>query len=381
MKHKITLLACLFLSITFFAQKTIEASDIMKNIKAGKSIIYNNATIVGTLDFTFMDEALEKLPSKRKSWWGNGNSSNEVKKLIEVKISFTNCTFKDDVLAYIPDEDSGYTFTANFEDIAVFKNSNFERKAMFKYSRFERDSDFSGSTFNDDSTFKYAKFDKNISFKNTKFSEISTFKYAKFSRNVSFANSVFEDEAVFKYTKFNDGVSFNQLDVALWTELNKITIGCTDTAGSGAMYLSAILLTDESTLNWLFVQSKATAFGAFNEWTGAVGDISDGSDVTYLVGDASGQRFVVDTAVDDILQTGYNVVGNVLSVRASKVGNGSSTLKAIDYTNSNIYKSSGQNVVSSNVDVLQFISYVNPDTSLAWTEQTLENTQFGLELT
>ena len=154
MKHKITLLASLFLSITFFAQKTVEASDIMKDIKAGKSISYQDATISGTLDFTYMDEAMKKLPSKRKnSWWGN-NNSNEVKKLIEVKISFINCTFKDDVLAYIPDEDSGYTFTANFEDITIFKNCNFKGKAMFKYSRFERDSDFSGSTFDDDTTFK-----------------------------------------------------------------------------------------------------------------------------------------------------------------------------------------------------------------------------------
>ncbi|APZ47744.1 hypothetical protein BW723_16210 [Polaribacter reichenbachii] len=209
MKHKITLLAVLFLSISFFAQKTIEASDILKDIKNGKSISYQNATIVGTLDLTYMDEAMEKLPSKRKSsWWGNGNSSNEIKKIIEVSISFINCTFKDDVLAYIPDEDSGYTFTASFEDIAIFKNCNFERKAMFKYSRFESESDFSGSFFEDNSTFKYAKFDKDVSFESTKFSEISTFKYAKFIRKVSFANSVFEDSAVFKYTKFNNGVSF-----------------------------------------------------------------------------------------------------------------------------------------------------------------------------
>lgn len=211
MKNKTTLLAfCLFLvsSITF-AEKTIEASEIMKDIKAGKSISIKNATIVGVLDFTFMDDAFGKLPKRRKrSWWNSGSSDNMIKKMIDVKISFINCTFKDHVLAYIPDEDSGYTFTASFEDIAIFKDCNFERKAMFKYSRFERDSDFSGSTFDDDSTFKYAKFDKNSSFKNTTFNEIATFKYAKFNNNVSFSNAVFNDTATFKYTNFNDGVSF-----------------------------------------------------------------------------------------------------------------------------------------------------------------------------
>jgi hypothetical protein len=209
MKLKITLLAILFITTSItLGQKKVDASLIIEDIKSGKSISYNNVTIVGVLDFTFMDEAIKKLPRKRRnSWWGNSNS-NEVKKQIDVKVSFTNCTFRDDVLAYIPDEDSGYTFTASFEDSVAFKNCKFERKAMFKYSRFERNTDFSGTSFNDDSTFKYAKFDKDISFKNTKFLEVSTFKYSEFNRNVSFADSVFEDSAVFKYTKFNGGVSF-----------------------------------------------------------------------------------------------------------------------------------------------------------------------------
>lgn len=211
MKNKITflLLSLFLISSISYAQKTIEASDIMKDIKNGKSISYKNATIVGTLDFTYMDEALEKLPTKKKNrWWNTGGSDNMIKKLIDVNISFINCTFKDDVLAYIPHEDSGYTFTASFENIATFKDCTFERKAMFKYSRFEKDSDFQNSIFEDDNTFKYAKFDKKASFANTTYKEPATFKYAKFKNNVSFSNSVFEETATFKYAKFNNGVSF-----------------------------------------------------------------------------------------------------------------------------------------------------------------------------
>lgn len=210
MKNKFILLFLLTLITSFsFSQKKIEASTILNDIKERKSISYENATIVGVLDFTYMDEALEKLPrKKKKSWWNKGDSSNNIKKLIDVKISFINCTFKDDVLAYIPDEDSGYTFTADFENIAIFKNCNFERKAMFKYSHFENDADFSGASFDDDTTFKYANFLENINFSNTKFVETATFKSAKFSKNVSFANSIFEDSATFKYTKFKNGVSF-----------------------------------------------------------------------------------------------------------------------------------------------------------------------------
>jgi hypothetical protein len=210
MKININFIICFLLASTFsFAQKKVQASDILKDIKDGKSISYQNVTIVGVLDLTYMDEALKKIPNKKKSsWWSSGNSTNEIKKIIEVKISFVNCTFKEDVLAYIPDEDSGFTFIASFEEEATFKNCVFERKAMFKYSRFERNSDFSGTSFTDDSTFKYATFDSDINFTNTKFDEIATFKYAKFSRNVSFYGSDFKDSAIFKYTKFNNGVSF-----------------------------------------------------------------------------------------------------------------------------------------------------------------------------
>ncbi|TXD48321.1 pentapeptide repeat-containing protein [Polaribacter sp. IC073] len=213
MKKNVTLLTISLFLVTSisFAQKTVKASDIMKDIKAGKSISIESATIEGVLDFTYMDDAIEKSSRNKKSTWFNwssGNTTNEVKKRIDVKIYFTNCTFKDDVLAYIPDEDSGYTFTANFEEITIFKNCKFEQRAMFKYSHFARDTDFSGTTFNDDNTFKYAEFNKGVNFSATLFNEIATFKYAKFNRNVSFSNATFKDTATFKYTQFNEGVSF-----------------------------------------------------------------------------------------------------------------------------------------------------------------------------
>ncbi|WP_028892583.1 pentapeptide repeat-containing protein [Tenacibaculum sp. 47A_GOM-205m] len=209
MKNIATLIVLLFCFSTTFAQKTINASEIIEDVKNGKAVTISNATIKGTLDFTFMEEALPKLPT-RKTWWNNGGT-NTIEKQISNKVSFINCVFEDDVLAYIPDEKSGYTFVANFEDLVIFKNCTFEQKAMFKYSDFEKNTDFSGSKFKGDSTFKYAKFNRDISFKNTLFEEPSTFKYANFKRFVSFENSVFNESAIFKYTDFKDGVSFRNV--------------------------------------------------------------------------------------------------------------------------------------------------------------------------
>lgn len=205
---KITILL-LFISCSIFAQKTINANEILKTIKDEKNVTYTNVIIAGILDLTYMDETLPNLPKRRK-WWNKGGS-NTVEKQILSKISFVNCTFKDDVLAYIPHEDSGYTFVANFEDDVIFRDCTFEGKAMFKYSEFEFNTDFSGSKFREDTTFKYAEFNRAISFKNTNFDEPATFKYSKFKEFVSFANSIFQETATFKYTEFNNGVSFNNV--------------------------------------------------------------------------------------------------------------------------------------------------------------------------
>lgn len=204
------IITCFVLTSTITAQTTINASDIMKDIKSGKDITYKNVTIVGELDFTFMHEQLVKLPKRRKNSWWNTNSDNKIKKEIDTKVSFVNCTFQDNVFAYQHDEKSGYTFIANFEDTAIFKNCEFKEMALFKYSLFRTNADFSDTKFQGDSSFKYADFKKDINFSNTTFGKESTFKYTFFNRKVSFSNAVFKESAIFKYTNFRDGVSFNK---------------------------------------------------------------------------------------------------------------------------------------------------------------------------
>lgn len=210
-----TLMIALFLSVTVSSQKKIDARKIMKDIKNGKDITYNNATIVGTLDFTFMDDALDKLPRRRRNnWWNTGNKSNNIKKIIRNKVSFVNCVFEDNVFAYIHDEDSGYTFTASFDDDAIFKNCTFKEMAMFKYSHFDEKASFEGTKFNDSSTFKYAEFNNNVSFANTVFRETATFKYSKFYDGVSFNNAKFEEDLNIKYTKVSGKFDIKGMKVA-----------------------------------------------------------------------------------------------------------------------------------------------------------------------
>lgn len=209
----ISFLLLLTICLPLSAQKMVKAADLMKDLKAGKDIAIKNATIEGHLDFTFMEEKLPDLPKRKRNWWGQ--SDNTVKNLIKSKVSFQNCTFKDDVLAYIPDGDnSGYTFIASFYNDAIFENCNFEGKAMFKYSKFEREASFKGAKFKEDTTFKYAEFDNNVSFSNAVFEESATFKYSKFKDGVSFRAVQFKEDLNIKYTKVIGDFDIKDMKVA-----------------------------------------------------------------------------------------------------------------------------------------------------------------------
>lgn len=200
-----------FGSFSSFAQTTVKATDIMMALKKGEAVKYENVTVSGVLDFTFMDEKLPDLP-RRRSWWRNGGD-NTVNEMIESKISFENVTFEDDVIAYYHDDRSEYTFTADFENDLVFKNCTFQRNAMFKYSEFERVASFQGSVFERESTFKYAEFSESADFSKTKFEEDGIFKYTKFRRGVSFIAARFERSLDMKYTEVRGDFEVSDLYV------------------------------------------------------------------------------------------------------------------------------------------------------------------------
>lgn len=204
------------------AQSTVSASQIMQEIQDGKDITYENVTIEGVLDLTYMDSKIDDLPTRNK--WGNGGD-NEVNETIEVGVSFVNCRFTDDVLAYVHDDRSNYTFTADFEEDVVFKNCEFLRKAMFKYSDFDEGADFSGSKFRRESTFKYAEFDYSASFANTVFNDDANFKYTEFDRGVSFESAVFEESLNIKYLEVRGDFNISKMEVdddidAKYTKIN-----------------------------------------------------------------------------------------------------------------------------------------------------------------
>lgn len=186
------------LSSSAVAQSRVQASEILKQINAGRDVSYSNVEIEGALDLTDLNNRRNKNSSSR--WLNYDNDYYE--STVDGSVSFVNCTFLGDVLAYYHRETRSDTYVAHFDKDVVFKNCTFRRASEFKYSEFSGKADFSGTTFNRDANFKYAEFSDGPSFANAKFDDDADFKYAEFPRGTSFQKATFAGLANFKYSKF-----------------------------------------------------------------------------------------------------------------------------------------------------------------------------------
>lgn len=200
----------LMLPLLSWAQSKVNASEIIEKINRGEAVSYRNAEITGNLDMTKLQNM------KRKN--GKDGDTKEYISTVTAPVTFVNCTFSGDVLAYFsPDSGasgimngSGEVYNTNFERDVLFENCRFEQGSAFKYSEFKGDASFVGSRFSEEALFKYTKFSQNANFSNVRFEEEANFKYVDFPRKISFAGATFEEEANFKYAKFKDGVNFQK---------------------------------------------------------------------------------------------------------------------------------------------------------------------------
>jgi hypothetical protein len=226
MKKTVTIiLAIALLSITAAAQSRVEAKDILKSIDEGKAVDYRGVDIVGDLDLTSIQDREPDKDNRRSR-----NSTDVYWYHVRSPLSFVDCTFKGDVIAYFHDDRKNETHNAVFHEDVSFRGCSFSKVSAFKYSKFHKAADFSktsyrkealfkytkfstevsfaGSTFTDDANFKYTEFPRHAGFMEVEFHDLANFKYTEFPRGVSFKDAVFQGDANFKYTKFSEPFDF-----------------------------------------------------------------------------------------------------------------------------------------------------------------------------
>lgn len=207
------LLAGFILTLVSFAhaQSSLDAKDIFQKIDRKQEVNVRDAVIRGTLDFT----ELANQQRVRNSKLGN----EEYKSRVEVPLTFRNCTFKGDIIAYKTLDQDGKSrsnwlgndqilYTADFKEKVIFENCTFEGKTEFKYSDFAEIAVFNDGEFRYEANFKYADFHEDARFEGSDFGRSANFKYADFRSAALFNEARIDDYADFKYAEFNDGANF-----------------------------------------------------------------------------------------------------------------------------------------------------------------------------
>jgi hypothetical protein len=202
-KSSVIILAFLFLAGSAFGQTRIDAKVILRSIDEGKAVNYKGVEIVGDLDLTSIqdkeaDKDNERSRNSTKIFWYHVRSP----------LSFVDCVFKDDVIAYYHDDWKNETHNAVFHADVNFQGCEFQGESAFKYSKFDQEADFMRTTYHEEALFKYTEFSTEVSFANSHFSNDANFKYTKFPQKTDFSRVEFQDDANFKYTEFPNGVSF-----------------------------------------------------------------------------------------------------------------------------------------------------------------------------
>ena len=198
------------------AQSAVNAADIILAINRNEPVSYRNAVISGDLDLT---ELANKRPNDRSNWGVQGSYVSTV----SVPVTFKNCTFSGNVIAYkntvasrnredglLHMGNGGVTSTADFTEPVRFEQCVFKKDAAFKYTTFSRKAAFLGNTFNSTALFKYARFGQTADFGGSSFEDYADFKYAEFNTVSDFRNVRFNGSADFKYTKFDEKADFGQ---------------------------------------------------------------------------------------------------------------------------------------------------------------------------
>ena len=200
---KTSLICLMVLPVFSFAQQRVQAEDIIDLINDGRPVRYQNSVITGDLDFSSIEEVTADKPLRRSRW-----STQSYTCHVKSPISFTNCTFRGDVLAYVQVERKNEIYNAVFYEDVSFEGCEFEEASAFKYAKFEKEASFANTRYSEEALFKYSKFSTDVSFAGSEFEGYANFKYTKFPEEVDFSRTVFRRDADFKYSKFPHGVNF-----------------------------------------------------------------------------------------------------------------------------------------------------------------------------
>ena len=243
---KLTLFVLVTILTTTCASSRInsDSKSLEKLLNSGKDVFVENATFGETIDFTSM------VPSNPVS-----DGMRQVR--ITSSVTFKNCTFEGDVLAFVEDGEGNRTYTT-FQSNISFVNCTFKGKAHFRACSVGGRTLFTGSYFETEANFEECSFAQNAYFNRCIFHEELRFQNAFFMQRITFMDAEFDDNASFQGVTFNATAQFSNTKYAGYADFSMVS-------WNGACFFNYAELSERSVFNNSFFSKKAefisVAFG------------------------------------------------------------------------------------------------------------------------
>jgi hypothetical protein len=175
----------------------IYADEINEKIKDGKEIYYEDAVIVGDIDFTLSPDISIETPSVMRHYHNTG-------------VLFSNCTFQGEIIAARKNnEKHNYLY---FDRGISFLNCTFQSKVNFSETRFDHLALFRENIYQDTVVFNGASFNfKKNYFHNSQFLAFADFSETIFKGESSFLKSEFRGNLLFQSAVFYETVNFGAI--------------------------------------------------------------------------------------------------------------------------------------------------------------------------
>lgn len=206
----------------------IPVEEIIKKIKKGEDLLYDNVTITGDLDLT---SVMTPYPE----------SKGVIRSDIPSSFAFVNCTFTGKIIGYKNDGTFSYVIRCmknlafiecEFREDIIFREAVIYGAVNFGNSKFEKQVIFTGATFD----FRYNYFNEclfkdkayfqkivcrgNLNFMKAEFMatayfqgieiyNMAQFSNTKFYKNTDFSKSTFHKGCMFNYSLFSGKVIFS----------------------------------------------------------------------------------------------------------------------------------------------------------------------------
>lgn len=179
-----TILAVIFISVcgVFAQEKTISADEVVAQFQSGKTVLIENAKIIGDLDLTNLPNQINDAVYREK-----GKTAKVFSSIFSQTVYFKNVKFAGNVIFFRKQESEKeiFEYRIQFKNTVKFENCSFEKDVNFELTNFDNGVSFAGSIFKEKPLFIRIGLEKTADFNGTIFEQNAIFQFTQNSKKMT----------------------------------------------------------------------------------------------------------------------------------------------------------------------------------------------------